>query len=224
MGMMRLLATPIRAIVRFPLFQLICVVAVIIWLQAAADNSVSGWIFDGLDKLVDATVRLIANAFNLKSFTRSWLISGFMIAYVYLSFLTILFIFRLLLRRTVDLLGRSNAFGLRNAIARERGIVAYRAWEPFEKIRPPHIPQEQWEEAFAWPANNRPPYPPIWLRFLRGLLSYVAVILIGAVLLQVFTPIPDVAVAGRAVREISRVCRFVVLIAVPRNQSWSWGC
>ena len=35
----------------------------------------------------------------------------------------------------------TSAFGLRNAIARERGIAAYRAWLPFERIRPVNIPQ-----------------------------------------------------------------------------------
>jgi hypothetical protein len=199
MGMIKLLATPLRAIVRFPLFQLLCVVAVILWLQAAGENSVSGQIFDVLDKLVDATVRLIGGVFNLKSFTRSWLISGFMIAYVYLSFLAALSLARLLLRVAVDFLGWSNAFGLRSVIARERGIAAYRAWEPFERIRPTHISQEQWEETFAWPANNKPPYPPTWLRFLRGVLSYVSVILILAILLQAFTPMPMLRWIGQLI-------------------------
>jgi hypothetical protein len=200
MGMIRLFAAPIRSIVRFPLFQLICVVAVILLLQAADDSSVFGYIFDGLDKLVDATVRMVAGVFNLKSFTRSWLISGFMIAYVYLSFLAILALVRLLLRGLVDLLGWSNAFGLRNAIARERGIAAYRAWEPFERIRPAYIPQDKWEEAYAWPANNKPPYPPVALRLLRGVISYVSVILIAAILLQVFTPIPMLRWIGQLMR------------------------
>ena len=79
-------------------------------------------------------------------------------------------------------------FGLRNAIARERGIAAYRAWVPFERIRPTGIPQEQWEEAFAWPANNEPPYPPLPQRILRGVISYVGVVLTAAILLQVLTP------------------------------------
>jgi hypothetical protein len=51
----------------------------------------------------------------------------------------------------VDLIGWSNAFGLRYAIARERGIAAYRAWVPFERIRPTNISQEKWEEEFAGP-------------------------------------------------------------------------
>jgi hypothetical protein len=90
----------------------------------------------------------------------------------------------------VDFVGWSNAFWLRNAIARERGIAAYRAWVPLERIRPVNIPQERWEETFAWPANNEPPYPPLAQRILRGLIGYVVVILVVAALLQVFTPFP----------------------------------
>ena len=81
-------------------------------------------------------------------------------------------------------------FGLRNAIARERGIAAYRAWVPLERIRPVSIPQEKWEETFAWPANNEPPYPPLAQRVLDGVISYVTVGLVAAVLLQAFTPFP----------------------------------
>ena len=108
-----------------------------------------------------STVGLLSAVFNVKSFTKSWLTSSFWIAYVYLAFLLILFLVRVTIRGVVDFVGWSNAFGLRNAIARERGIAAYRAWVPFERIRPDNIPQEKWEEAFAWPANNRPPYPPL---------------------------------------------------------------
>ena len=190
MGMIKLLAAPIRSIVRFPLFQLAVVVAVILLLQAADDKSALGQIFNGLDKLVDFTVGLFSAVFNVKSFTKSWLTSGFWIAYVYLACLLILSLLRVTIRAVVDFVGWSNAFGLRNAIARERGIAAYRAWVPFERIRPVNIPQEKWEETFAWPANNKPPYPPLAQRILRGVISYVAVILVAAVLLQVFTPFP----------------------------------
>jgi len=69
MGMIRLLAAPIRTIVRFPLFQLAFVVAIILLLQAADDNSTFGRIFNG-HKLVDATVRLFSALFDVKSFTR----------------------------------------------------------------------------------------------------------------------------------------------------------
>jgi hypothetical protein len=88
MGMIRLLAAPIRTIVRFPLFQLAFVVAIILLLQAADDNSTFGRIFNGLDKLVDATVRLFSALFDVKSFTRSGLTAGLMIAYVYLDLST----------------------------------------------------------------------------------------------------------------------------------------
>ena len=190
MAMIKLLAAPIRSIVRFPLFQLAVVVAVILLLQAADDKSARGQIFNGLDKLVESTVGLFSAVFNVKSFTKSWLTSGFWIAYVYLACLLILSLVRVTIGAVVDFVGWSNAFGLRNAIARERGIAAYRAWVPFERIRPDNIPQEKWEETFAWPANNKPPYPPLAYRVLRGVISYVVVILVAAVLLQFFTPFP----------------------------------
>jgi hypothetical protein len=95
---------------------------------------------------------------------------------------------RVVISKVIDFVGWSNLFGLRNAIARERGIAAYRAWVPFERIRPVSIPQEKWEETFAWPANNEPPYPPLAQRILRGMIGYGAVVLVAAVLLQVFTP------------------------------------
>jgi hypothetical protein len=197
MGMIKLLAAPIRSIVRFPLFQLAVVVAVILMLQAADDKSTFGQIFNGLDKLVDSTVRLFSAVFNVKSFTKSWLISGFMIAYVYLACLLILSLVRVTIRAVVDFVGWSNLFGLRKAIARERGIAAYRAWVPFERIRPVNIPQEQWEEQFAWPTNNKPPYPPLAQRMLRRVISYMVVILVATVLLQVFTPFPVLTWLGQ---------------------------
>jgi hypothetical protein len=113
-----------------------------------------------------------------------------MIAYVYLAGLAILGLVRLLVVAAVDFVGRHNLLYLRNAIARERGIGAYRAWVPFERIRPPEIPQRDWEEAFAWPANNKPPYPPLGHRLLRGIFLYAALIVIIALLLQFFTPFP----------------------------------
>src|SRR3974377_2072913 len=157
MGIIKLLVAPVRSIVRFPLFQLAVVVAVILFLQAGDDKSARGQIFNGLDELVESTVELFSAVFNLKSFTKSWLTTGFWIAYVYLACLLILSLMRVMIRVVVDFVGRNNAFGLRNTIARERGIVAYRACVPFERIRPDNISQEKWEETFAWPANNKPP-------------------------------------------------------------------
>jgi hypothetical protein len=187
-GLIKLFTAPIRSIVRFPLVQLAAVVALITFLQAADDNTVFGQIFNILDKLVDSTVRLISVIFNVRSFTRSWLISGFMIAYVYLACLLLLSLLRFIIRGVVDFIGRSNAFWLRDAIARERGIAAYRAWVPLERIRPAHIPQQQWEETFAWPADNKPPYPPLSHRIVREVIGYVIFVVATAAVLQAFTP------------------------------------
>lgn len=203
MGMIRLLAAPIRSIVRFPLFQLAFVVAIILLLQAADDSSAFGRLFSGLDNLVEATVKLCAELFNVKSFTRSGLTAGLMIAYVYLACLLALYLLRVTFRALVDLIGWGNVFGLRNAIARERGIAAYRAWVPFERIRPANVPQDKWEQAFAWPANNKPPYPPLAKRLLREVLSYVIVIAIAAVLLQIFTPFPVLTWLGKLTKLVA---------------------
>jgi hypothetical protein len=188
--MIKLILAPIRSAVRFPLLQFAIVVAVILWLQAADDRSIFGQIFNGLDKLVDATVQLCSAVFTVKSFTKSWLISGFMIAYVYLAGSLILFLARLLIIAAVDFAGRHNLLYLRSAIARERGIGAYRAWIPLERIRPADISQREWEEAYAWPSDNKPPYPPLGHRVMRGLLFYGAMILVVAFLLQFLTPFP----------------------------------
>src|SRR6266581_2014319 len=190
MALIKLLVAPIRRIVNFPLFQLMAAIAVILLLQAADSRSVFGQIFSALDLLVDFTVRLCGSIFEVKSFTKSWLTTGFMIAYVYIAGLLIVFLVKAVIRAAVELVARSNAFGLRNAIARERGIAAYRAWLPLERIRPAHIAQEKWEERFAWPPDNKPPYPSLMHRVARGVVSYLAAILIIALLLQEFTPFP----------------------------------
>jgi hypothetical protein len=200
MGHIKLLTAPIRSIVSFPLFQLAVVVAVILFLQAGDDNSARGQMFNGLDKLVESSVGLVSATFNVKSFTRSWLTTGFWIAYVYLTCLLILYLLRLAIITIIDFVGRTNLFYLRNAIARERGIAAYRAWVPFERIRPVNIPQEKWEERFAWPANNEPPYPSLARRILQAAISYLAVFLVAAVLLQLFTPFPVLTWLGRLMK------------------------
>jgi len=192
MGVIKQMAAPIRSIVKFPLFQLVVVVGLILFLQAADGNTIFGQIFNGLDRLVAATVQLFAAMMTVKSFTQSWLVSGFMIAYVYLACLAIFALLRIAVRAIVDLVGRSNAFGLRNAIARERGIAAYRAWVPFDRIRPRDMPEAQWEAIYAWPPNGRPPYPPLMQRFLFGLTINIAVVAAILILLQLFTPFPVV--------------------------------
>jgi hypothetical protein len=72
-GMIRLLTALIRTVVRFPLFQLAFVVAIILLLQAPDNNSTFGQIFNGLDKLVDASAGLFSELFNVKHQIRSTL-------------------------------------------------------------------------------------------------------------------------------------------------------
>lgn len=187
----------IRRIVWFPLFQLLVVVAVILLLQAADGNSVAGLIFTVLDRLVAATVQWVSEIFTVRSFTRSWLVSGFMIAYVYLACLLILALLRAAIRVVIDFFGQHNVLGLRHAIARERGIAAYRAWEPLERIRPSNVPQDAWETTYAWPADNRPPYPPLAQRLALSVVSNVAVIAAVLVLIQYFTPFPVLTWLGQ---------------------------
>ena len=204
MGLIKLLGAAGRRIIRFPLVQLLIVVAVILLLQAADENSIFGKIFSGLDKLVDFTVGLTSSAFTVKSFTKSWLTFSFMIVYVYLACLLILYILRLIVAGVVYLIARTNAFGLRSAIARERGIAAYRAWLPFERIRPNHISQKEWEEEFAWPPDDKPPYPSLARRMLAETLSYVVLFALAAVLLQLFTPFPAVVWLGELARYLAQ--------------------
>lgn len=190
MGAIRQLTAPIRGVVRFPLFQLAVVVTLILFLQAADPASAFGRLFTGLDKLVGATVDLFAAVFNVRSFTKSWLTTCFWIGYVYLACLVVLWLARIVIGIIIDLVGKTNMFGLRNSIARERGIAAYRAWEPFERIRPAHIPQPIWEEQFAWPADNRPPYPPLIQRILFGIAWNILVIVAVLAAIQYLTPFP----------------------------------
>ena len=151
---------------------------------------------------MDFTVRLCASIFEVKSFTKSWLTTGFMIAYVYIAGLLIVFLVKAVIKAAVELVARSNAFGLRNAIARERGIAAYRAWLPLERIRPAHIAQEKWEERFAWPAGDKPPYPPLTHRVVRAVVTYLAVVLTIAALLQAFTPFPALTWLSKTARRL----------------------
>jgi hypothetical protein len=68
----------------------------------------------------------------VKSFIKSWLTTGLWIGYVYLACLLIVSFVRIVISAVTDFVAWSNLFRLRSAIARERGFVAYRAWEPFE--------------------------------------------------------------------------------------------
>ena len=126
--MIKLILAPIRSILRFPFIQLAVAIGVILWLQVADDKSILGQIYNALDKLVDATVRLFSAIFTVKSFTKSWLISGFKRSPVYIAGLLILYFVRLMIIAAVDFAPMKRSLYLRNAIARERGIGAYRAW------------------------------------------------------------------------------------------------
>jgi hypothetical protein len=197
--LIKLLAGPLRRVAGFPLVQLIATIAVVLWLQAADSRSIPGELFTALDRLVDATVRLLAATFELRSFTRSWLTTGFMIGYVYIAGYLIVLAIRMAINAAVEFAARRNAFGLTNAIARERGIAAYRAWLPLERIRPAQVAQAKWEERFAWPADGTPPYPPWWQRTARAVVLYAAMGLVVAALLQAFTPLPALTWLGKLV-------------------------
>jgi hypothetical protein len=198
-ALLKMLAAPLRRLINFPLFQLLVAIAVILWLQAADSKSMPGQIFNRLDWLVDRSVEQCAAIFQVRSFTKSWLTSRFMIAYVYIAGLIILFVAALGFRAATAVVVRGNVMGLRNSISRQRGIAAYRAWLPLEHIRPAHIAQAQWEETYAWPVSGKPPYPPLAYRAARGALGYVLGVLVILILLQVFTPFPALTWLGRAV-------------------------
>jgi hypothetical protein len=203
MAPIKLLLAPLRRVINFPLVQLALAVAAILWLQAASDASMLGQLYNAIDRLVDFTVQRCAAIFEIKSFTKAWLTTGFWIAYVYLAGLVILYLLRIVITVAVELMARHNVFYLRDTIARERGIEAYRAWLPLERIRPAHIAQEQWEEAFAWPANNMPPYPSLARRIARVAAFYAAALLIIAVLLQEFTWFAVLTWLGDAARRLT---------------------
>lgn len=203
MPSIKLLLAPLLRILRFPLVQLAITVAVIMWLQAADDNSTWGQIYAAFDRLVDFSVQRCAAILVIKSFNKAWLTTGFWIAYVYLAGLIILYLAKLAIMALVEFVGRYNIFYLRNAIAHERGIEAYRAWLPLERIRPAHIAQTEWEERFAWPANNKPPYPSFKRRLARILLFYIVMLLIAGLLLQELTPFPVFTWLGNLVRRLA---------------------
>jgi hypothetical protein len=191
MGPIRLLVAPIRRIANSRLFQFAFVVSIILLLDHYSYNyEVLRPIADGLKKLVTGTVQLFSDYFRIGILTDPVLQVALMIAYVYVFCLLIFFVLRVATRAAIDIVGWSNFLWLRSTIARERGIAAYRAWLPLERIRPPDCPQEKWEQQFAWPADNQPPYPSLPQRMLRGAISYVAVFGGAAVLCQLFTPFP----------------------------------
>lgn len=192
MGLIRLIAAPIRRLVGSRLVQLGAVVTIILVLENFSDNhAVLGQIADAVDKAVEGTVQFVSDhLLRLRTFSKSLLTDSVMIVYVYIICLAIFTILSYAIKLLIDVAGLTNFLGLRNAIARERGIAAYRAWLPLERIRPADCPQEKWEEQYAWPADNKPPYPPLRQRILREAISYAVVIAAAAILLQLLTPLP----------------------------------
>lgn len=191
MSAIRLLAAPLRRIANSRLVQLAAVIVVILLLDHYAyDYAALQAVAEGLKDLVAASVKLCSELFRVGILTDPVLQVGLMIVYVYVVCLVTFFVLRQATRKTIDVVGRNNFLWLRNSVARERGIAAYRAWLPLEAIRPPNYPQDKWEQEFAWPADNKPPYPPSWQRILRETISTVVVLAIAAILLQYFTPVP----------------------------------
>jgi hypothetical protein len=191
MGPIRVIAAPIRRLATSRLFQLAIVLAIILALDHYSyDYSALRRVAEGLKGLVTASVALFSDLFRVGILTDPVLQVGLMIAYVYVFCLLIFLLLRLALGVLIDRMGRSNFLWLRNSIARERGIAAYRAWLPLERIRPPGYPQDKWEAEFAWPPDNKPPYPPLPQRALRAAIGYLAVLAAIAILLQLLTPCP----------------------------------
>ncbi len=192
MGLIRLIVAPIRRLASSRLVQLGVVVAVILVLENLSDNRlVLSQIADALDQAVEGTVQLVSDhLLRLRTFSKSLLTDSVMIVYVYVICLVIFAVLRYAVRLFIDFAGLTNFLWLRNTIARERGIAAYRAWLPLERIRPRDCPQEIWEQQFAWPEGDKPPYPPLYWRILREVLACVMLIVLVAVLIQLFTPFP----------------------------------
>lgn len=200
MGTIRLLAAPVRHLANSRLVQLAVVIAIILALDHYSyDYAVLRPLADGLKGLVSASVQLCSDYFRVGILTDPVLQVALMIVYVYAVCLLIFFLLRIAARTLVDVAGRGNFLWLRSTIARERGIAAYRAWLPLERIRPPDCPPEKWEERFAWPADNKPPYPPLGRRILRASVAYLAVLAGAAILLQLFTPFPVLTWLGRLI-------------------------
>ena len=157
---MRIVLAPILRLLNSPLLHFVIVVVLIVALEAAPNDTLLGKLSDGLDQLVSSTAEVVFAAFTLKTVAKSLILTATAIAYVYVCLIAVLYLLRAAVRGLVDLAGRTNFLWLRTTIARGRGVAAYRAWLPLERIRPDRIPQEEWEATYAWPPGNRPPYPP----------------------------------------------------------------
>jgi len=177
----RIVLAPIRRLLGSPLLHFAIVVFLIVALEAASNDTLFGKLSDGLDRLVDSTAQLVSAAITLKTVTKSLVLTAIAMAYVYVCLVAVFYLLRAAIRSLVNLAGRTNFLWLRSTIARERGIAAYQAWLPLEKIRPDHVPQQEWEATYAWPPGDRPPYPPLATRLWRTIGLY-ALLFAGLVL------------------------------------------
>jgi hypothetical protein len=131
MDAIRLIVAPVRRVANSRVFQVALVIAIILSLDHYSyDYAVLGSIAYGLKDLVTATVQLCSQYVRVGILTDPVLQVGLMIAYVYIACLIAFFLLRLATAFIIDLIGSSNFLWLRTAIARERGIAAYRAWLP----------------------------------------------------------------------------------------------
>ena len=182
--MIRIVLAPILRLLNSPLLHFVIVVFLIVVLEAAPNDSPLGRLSDGLDKLVDSTAQVVFAAFTLKIVAKSLILTAAAIAYVYICLIAVLYVLRAAMRGLVNLAGRTNFLWLRAMIARERGIAAYRAWLPLERIRPDNIPQQEWEATYAWPPGDRPPYPSLAIRMSRTIGLYA--LLFAALILAIY--------------------------------------
>jgi len=142
MDAIRLIVAPVRHVANSRVFQVALVIAIILSLDHYSyDYAVLRPIADGLKDLVTATVQLCSQYFRVGVLTDPVLQVGLMIAYVYLVCLVAFFLLRLATAFIIDLIGSSNFLWLRSAIARERGIAAYRAWLPLASRTNPSRPR-----------------------------------------------------------------------------------
>ena len=205
MDAIRLIVAPVRRVANSRVFQVALVIAIILSLDHYSyDYAVLRPVAYGLKDLVTATVQLFSQYVRVGILTDPVLQVGLMIAYVYIVCLVTFFLLRLATAFIIDLIGSSNFLWLRSTIARERGIAAYRAWLPLERIRPRDITQDKWEETFAWPPGNVAPYPPLLRRIARAVVIYALVFGGAAVLIQLFTPFPVLTWIGRLIPLFSR--------------------
>src|ERR1700733_6138587 len=95
MGVLRLIAAPIRRVANSRLFQLAVIVAIILLLDHYSfDYRALRSLADGLKDLVAATVQLCSRYFRIGMLTDPVLQVGLMIIYVYIACLLLFYLLR----------------------------------------------------------------------------------------------------------------------------------